>query len=583
MVGGVFYTSCVAGRVGGPAETSAQKVAIEVAGTPIYSDAVFDAVAAQKSYQAQFIPGGMGPESELGIYQKVVQDAVESAVKTALVQASGTPLTDEALTKAFTDSVDTQIEMTRSQFVASGKLKPDAPDTQFDEVFKKEGGTGKTVSETKTDAFKQFKLALGDKEKRNGIVMGLALVLLQNQAAQKLALTDSDLEKNYDQYTVKRIITKDLVPGKGKPEERIAKAEAALKAGSTFEKAIDDFSEDLPNGGKRLSEVTSTLTGYTLLTDPAFKPLLNLKAGEVSPVVKLPEGEAIYKVVSIKSDPPKDFKTRKDFYKRQVIHDMTQKDVDAMVEKFKNTPGNVKFVAPGLKLVYDYQQAQQGTPTNGKSLADEMKDLNAEAKKVIEAGGMDARPATLVRYGALNFLWNTPGTDKTALRPDLIDTLKAILDRTEIFSVRMKLVDVYTEDKKYDDAVAQLVSAVENNRQDASGVINDKQITDTLRKMVAAKQVTAEQQKTVEDAQKAWKVQADEIQKQKDEVAKARKAEEDAAKAAEEKAKKDAAPKGPIAPPATGSKPGTTTVTPPVNPNFPKGSTVPPTPGPTKK
>jgi len=582
MVGGVFYTSCVAGR-SASAEPSAQKVGIEVAGTPVYADAIYDQVTAQKSYQTQFVPGGMSPDSELGIYQKVVQDAVDSATKTALVQSSGLPLTDEALTKAFTDSVNTQIEMTRSQLVAQGKLKPDANDAEFDKAFKNEGGSGKTVTETKNEAFKQFKVALGEKEKRNGIVMGLALVLLQNQAADKLALSDADLEKNYDQYVVKRIITKDLVPGKGKPEERIAKAEAALKAGSTFEKAVDDFSEDLPNGGKKLSEITTTLTGYTLLTDPSFKPLLSLKAGEVSPVVKLPEGEAIYKVISIKSDPPKDFKTRKDFYKREVVHNMTQKDVDAMVEKFKAAPGNVKFVSPGLKLVYDYQQAQLGTPTSGKSLSDEMKDLNVQAKKIIEAGGMDARPATLVRYGAMNFLWKTPGADKAALRADMIDTLKAILDRAEIFSVRMQLVDIYTEDKKYDDAVSQLVAAVENNRPDPSGVINDKQISDAVRKMLVAKQITPEQQKTVEDAQKAWKVQADEIQKERDEVAKARKAEEDAAKAEEAKAKKDAASKTPPAPSATGSKPGTTSVTPPANPAFPKGSTVPPAPGQPKK
>jgi len=584
MVGGVFYTSCAASR-NTPQEQAAQKVGIEVAGTPIYANEIFDTVAGQKSYQSQYMPGGVSPDGELAIYQRVVEDAIDSASKGALVRSSGMPLTDDVLIKAFTDSMDTQVDVARSQLIAQGKLKPDASDAEFALAFKNGPGGGKTVEDTKKEALDQLKKALADKEKHEAVVMSLALVLLQNQAASKVALSDADLERSFDQYVVKRIIAKDLVPGKGKPEERIAKAEAALKSGSTFEKAIDEFSDDLPTGTKKLSEATSTINGTTLLTDPTFKPLLTLKEGEVSPIVKLPDGQAIYKVISIKHDLPKDFKTRSGFYKRQVLHDLTQKDVDAMVEKFKNSPGNVKFVSPGLKLVYDYQQAQAGTSTSGKSLNEQMEAINAEAKKVIEQGGMDARPATLARYAALNSLWKSPGVDKDKYRPQMIDALKSVLERAEIFSVRMNLVDLYVDGKQYDDAVAELVSAVQNNREDTSGVINDKQITDALKRLVDAKQITPDQQKKVEEAQKAWKQQADEFQKEKDEVAKERKAAEDAAKAAEDKAKKDAAQKGPVPPSAPGATSGTLPIVPPPastagTPPAPKAD---PTKGPTKK
>lgn len=563
MLGGVFYTSCVYGRHDDQASSSGQKVAIEVAGVPIFADAVENQVEAQKqSPQAQF--GGSSPEQDLSFYQTAVKQLVDSSSKVTLVKQSGIPVTDDALLKAFHETVDAQLDSMRSSMVASGQLKPDATDAQFSDAFKKT--SGKTPDEAKKDAEKSIKQALGDSEQRKGVELSLAGVLLLDQAIAKLNLTDADVLKSYDQYTVKRIIAKDIVPGKTSPDDRIGKAQAALKSGTDFDKAIALYSEDLPNGNKKLSDTTLTLQGSSLVSDPEMKPLLALKPGDVSGVIKVPDGKAIYKVISIKSDPPKDYAKRKDVYRRQLAEEMSQKGVQDQVDKYTATPGNVKFVSPALKAIFDLQQAQSGAADpSGKSLTEKMQAIYNSAKAITGGGAFEMKAALLARYGAINFLWRNDTAHKDKQRPEFIDTLKAILDRTESVAVRTSLAEAYADAKQGDDATSQLVQAAQYNKTDFIGQMADQQITTTLTKLVKDKQLTPEQQKKVEAAQAEWKKNFDAKMKEQAEIAKEKKAAQDA-EAAKAKAEADAKakqnpPKGPLAPPATTGTTAATTGT----------------------
>lgn len=534
MVGGVFYTSCMSSQNGGPSGTGQTKVAMRVAGTPIDAQYLSEAMNQSRTQQLQFgIPAS--PDMELASAARTIEDAVDSAARATLVQKSGAPLDDASLLKVATEALDDDVQSMRDRLSMMGGLKPNATEKEIDDAFKSQ--TGRTPAEYKAQSLEQIKEALADESRRNAVLMMVAPKILEQQAAAKLSISDADIEHSYDRLEVKRILIKNNVPGQASVDERLAKAQAALKSGTSFEQAIDRFSEELPFGGKKLSETTTTVTGTTLLSDPAMKPLRGLKAGQVSEPVSLPDGKAIYKVVSVKSDVPKDFKAKKDTYKKQVLSELTRKGIEDQLTQFKTTPGNVTFDSAGYKAVWDFQLAQKGVAdSTGKDINARMQSIYDEATKAAKAGGYDERAATLARYGAINQLWNAPTSDKSKLRPELIDTLKAVLERMESFEIRMRLVDLYREAKQYPEAVQQLTLAAQNNKTDATGKTNDALITTKLGDMLKNKEITPEQKKAVDEAQRQWRTLQQEAERQQEEVRKAQ------AKAAAEAAKANAKP-----------------------------------------
>lgn len=584
MLGGVFYTSCVSSQYGSHASASANKVAVEVGGLPIYAEALSEQVSQQKANQMP-MGGGLSPDMELNLFGSVVSNAVNSASQAAVAQANG-KISDEDLLKALDRYLEGETEAYKSQLVAMDKLKADATQEQFDKAYK--DLTGNSLADYKKKSRDGIAANLKDPEKRNAILLGLSGTILQIQAESKVNLTDADVKRQFDMYEVKRILAKNIVPGNASVDERIAKAEAALKSGTPFEKAVDLYSEDLPMGGKKLSDMTNTIPGAGLLSDPEMKSLLSLKAGDVSGIVKTPEGKAIYKVINVKSDVPKDYDRRKDFYKQQLVAEITQPVVKDQVEAFKAKPGAVKFVSKGWKAVYDYQEAMTNVidPSGKGGPADKMPAIYDEAKAAVKEGGSDARPAVLVQYAAVSFMLRNPGADKEKLRPELIESVKAILDRSENFQVRMSLVDAYIEGKQTDEAVAALIAAVESNRVDAAGEANNVQIADRLAKMIKDKQLKPEQEKAIQDAQVKWRAEFDEAKRQAEEVKKAREKEEAAAKAEAEAAAKKAAAeaakqKGPVTPTPSTTTPSTTGGTAPSGTPAPTTATTggAPTPG----
>jgi hypothetical protein len=186
--------------------------------------------------------------------------------------------------------------------------------------------------------------------------------------------------------------------------------------------------------------------------------------------------------------------------------------------------------------------------------------------------GNDTRPAALAWYAAFDTIWNSPNADKTKLRADRIEVLKALISTEPFFALRMELVDLLVDSKANDEAIATLRDAASSNFNfDIDGQKNFQEVQARVIKLKTAGILPAKAETDIANAQQAWlKQKADSDQqkvemKKEEEKAKVeaaanaakQKAETDKMKAEAEKAKKAAATPGASVktPPAPGPAP----------------------------
>lgn len=454
MLGGVFVCNRDVRQM---QDQSEAKPALTV------GDVAIPAVQIENAYQQQV--GGAQPDSpegpavfvELQTLGRTIDNAIDQAALAAIAKERGIQFTDEEILAAVDTAFDQSLQSSRQQLEMMGQLKPGATDKEFEEVLTKQ--YGKSPADLKKDQVDQIKQRLADPAQRPQMVVAAAPLILIGQERAKVAPNDDQLRQSYDELTTKRILLKNDVPG-GSAAERAQKALADVKSG-TFEQAIERHSNELPAGNKKISENTQVLIGSELLTDPALRGLLDLKAGEVSGVVDVREGKAIYKVVSRRSNLPKDFDKEKERYRRQFADQAAARRIEEEVKKFKAKPDIVKFQAPGYKALYDFMQATMSPVADMNA---KMQQLFDQAMAALDKNeGFDQRAAALAAYGAMTSLYGAPGADIEKLRPLRIRTIESLLQTGESFALRMELANVFESAKQYDEAAQQILAAAQNN------------------------------------------------------------------------------------------------------------------------
>jgi len=564
MFGGIFYTSCAGNPRAVESENQAGVVALTVGGVPVYANEINQRVDEERTRLLQAPTQGgvprdaVSPAEEAAAYGSAIRQAISLASYSAL--ARQTNVTPDAIVAAAEREISQQItqEFEMQKMIAgmntgqgSPPPKPAEAEQKALEAFKARYN-GKTPDELKQDSLKQIRELAQTDGGRAQLLKQFGPALLTAAQKSKMSVSDADLRRSYDTITAKRILAKTEVPGSQTPEQRLQRAEADLKAGQPFERVMERYSNEAPTPGQKLTDTTVTLTGRDVMTDPNLKPLASLKAGQVSPIVSVPEGKAIYKIVSIKSNLPKDFDKEKAKYQDQYLQGLASAEVQKQMEAFSTNPSNVKIVSPGFVVANDYQQIQSGLLGKFKSVDEALRDLAARAKAAAaNKEAPDARVANLVHYASLEALSRTPNADAAKLRGERIEAALAILTTSEDYDLRKTLVQLYLEDNKVLEAGEQLLQAASvNSRYDAQGQERFYEVN-TLLNTLKGKGLAAALQTKISEAQKQWL----ESKRMEDAAATQRQKEEAERARQEAEAQKKAQAAAPKAPGTTGTPP----------------------------
>ncbi|RYG33518.1 hypothetical protein EON81_17950, partial [bacterium] len=260
-----------------------------------------------------------------------------------------------------------------------------------------------------------------------------------DQLAKTNPATEADLRATFDNYTLKRI----LLPKAEGTKAQAEKIEAELKGGLKFEEAMNRYSKDLPMPNKKVADNVLNVTGQ-MLSDEQYKPLKGLKAGEISAPVDSFEGTVIYKVVSVKSELPKDFEKNK----AMMLEAKSRQNAEAELQT--KTAGIAKGEGVVWKNdVYKAIFSLNAPPTEDPKSGDANLRVAADAGKAAsaKAAGDELRLAGLLRYAALSRLAMSPTADKAALRKEQIEAINDILKGREDATLRTKLIALYVEEK----------------------------------------------------------------------------------------------------------------------------------------
>jgi hypothetical protein len=519
--GGMFYLGCGLGGGSNSGNGDNRLVAFQVGDTPVYYDVFNQNVTAQRE-QMQMQKGGasadsLSPQEEAQIEAQVLDQYITSLGTIALAKKAGVKFSDQQITQALErDVLESQITGERTNLVNQKKLKPDANAAEFDAALKKEKIP--TVAEIRKRFHENMAKDLKDDKTRPGLEEQVArpLLMASLQASMKPSL--EELKATYNTFEFKRILFA-AHPG-STVDSQIAKAQADIKAGTTFEQAIDRYSSEPPLKGKKLSDNTIDLSGSQFDMFPEYRALKPLKQGEVSDVIDTPQGKAIYKLILIKNGAPKDLETNTKKYSDMYTMQKAGTEFQNELKKFTQS-GQIVWKIAGLKALYDWFQVMRDFTLSPAERTEKMQGVVEEAKKAMGAAGNDTRPAALAWFSAFDSIWSTPTADKVKLRPERIEVLKALTSVQPFFSLRMELVDLLIDSKAADDAVEVLKTAAASNfNYDALGQQNFGDVQAKVIKLKAAGMLSKAAEADINKVQQDWIKANDDAAKQKAEMKK---------------------------------------------------------------
>lgn len=461
FIAGLFGVSAIAyfgspgGRGGGNSAAERGAVAIAIVNGEPITRAVYDSQWSRQRQQMQQMRRFGGPPptpmTEVQEQGRLIDQLVMNAVATSLAKKRGITVTDA--------DIERQIE-----------------------EYKKSGPDGKPMSDAKFEEMLQQEGASMD-QLRSDLREGLFPKLLRENIANKEKVTEEDLLKTYDEIKVRRILFPVGTPttASGAKPDAQAKRDAEdvlakLKNGADFAKTADQFTKDTANQQTDLDPKTkkpvTTKHGGLLnsfnqgwykrgggqpkeFEEAAFK----LAKGQMSDVVKTPEGYQILKVEDTRRKLPDNYAKEKAQLIEAEKMNRASQPIRELIEAERKS-AKIQWNDPGLEWRYEYSR-QAMSPMAGPG--DKQQDaflakLKAYAEKNKDDGAANLiLGQTLDRKLMMSAVKPTASQtgEKEKLRNEAIAAYEQALKVTEDQQTRFRLSSLYTEAGRKPDAVKQ--------------------------------------------------------------------------------------------------------------------------------
>jgi|GEM_PF-7054097 len=508
--------------------------------SPVTADAVDKAYQASQQQFTQMFGAtggfeGLTPDQEARMLAQALDQSMDAAIVAELAKQNGVTLTDEQAKTMAAAEIEKQVQSLRVQLIATGKLKPDATEADLAAAFKKE--SGQDLATVRSQQITKINETLANPNEREALISSLVQMALVSRYEAMTKVTDDDLKRSTQVYTVQRI----FVPSGGADAEAtIAKAEAAVKTGQPFGDVVAEFSKDLPEPGKKLRDSRQSVPFTVIVTDPALASLRDLKAGQTSGVLELSNGFAIYKVEAIKGNAPKDLDQNRDTYQKPLVQGMAIARLTRERDALRK--GKVEWKSVGYEALYEVGRLlRDAGPAPSKAQRPAFEAVMAKAQSASSSNDIGDRAAAYAALLASNAVWQsmTPEERKESAE-GRVEILRNVLQSTESPSLRLEIAEILLTVKSADAVGEVLQAATNNSSYGPQGQAVNSQISSVLRKLEVANVVKPDESKAIEAQQQRWIGEKREDDKMKAE-AKAQEAATQAEAAAAAKAEEAAA------------------------------------------
>lgn len=468
--------------------------------------------------------GSSDPLRAAAQYGGAVYFTVQNAVEAYLAEKAGIQLSDERIRslaeEAAADQAKAQTENSKMQMAALGILKPGYTEADFAAEFKKQQGI--SPSEYQDQMKQQMLQALEDPTQKSRIVAGITREELLKKYSNSITLSDEDLKRSYERFTVKRVYVDPRKEDPLKPKDaealaKVSQALSAVKGGMSFEAAMDKYSDDpVPPGKKSKGESQLFYERYQLENDRNLRPILNLKPGLVSGVLNSSGGPAIFKLIKVETNLPKDFETQKKTRYEVVRQNMAaNKAADEVLKIYDGETINWKI--KGFQAVFEWQYARTDNTIQFEPVKRRERLLKAyeSAQAALKEGdAFSDRPGKFAEFGAYEDLWAmSDDAQKAKLKEDRPVVLEHVLSVADGPELRVELGKILIAKKDLEGAIPQIeVAAQQMFVYDDATLARYKEML-SLRKQLKDAGAADEMLKGVDDAIEAYKAGAFEVLK----------------------------------------------------------------------
>lgn len=477
----------------------------QVIGTPVAQVGNYTATAQsidrmvemQRGNQTE--PGSWEPATEASTYGSAINRALDEGFTMILAKQNGVMATPDNAEDAIPSLYAQFYQQTKSDILMQGNLKETATDAEFAKEYERLTGGKQLTQEAFAD---DLKLALQDPSRREAMLAQISQKNLLEKYAATVKVSDEDLQKAYSNLTLKQISLQGKTGEAGMAEAR--KVLDELKSGRTFEDLMVKYNPKTPNS-KGANETTEFPAQFVQLI-PAYKPLLNLKVGDVSEPIDLPSGVTIYKLVGVKPSLPADFQKNKEKLKQDLLR---QTASAKMMEDLDNVrkSAQVTWKSPSYQALYEYSQLSNDTKLSAAEKNQKLKDIQARAMAAMDTDPAGGRVAALAVYAANSALWDAASaSEKKSMTEERIKAIEAVLNASESPKLRIDLAGLYMDAGKTPEAVNQLLSAATNNSDTSAygqGIYNN--LLAKIEEFKAANKLNANDLKSIQTELDRWK------------------------------------------------------------------------------
>ena len=284
--------------------------------------------------------------------------------------------------------------------------------------------------------------------------------LLKQSDGNLTSITDAEVNKSFDNYSVDMIIIDPTKSTETKAKEVADKVLKDIKAGADFAKLRTQHSAvDMPTMDYNFVDMP-----WLLPPDVADK-VIKLSAGQITEAIKTDNGIYIVKVAKITNKKPEKFDNKSKEERKKLIQTaLEQKAERALMDEMKKIT-DVSVIDPELAGYYYSSLAEsERDPIKAKAHYTKAKEELGKAlnKKEVTAGD----DIMMAQQAYINYCLEDYKTASELLYKMLDDPNSQV---SESFDLRMLFGECYMKLKQNDKAIAQFESASELNRSN-SGV-----------------------------------------------------------------------------------------------------------------
>lgn len=520
----------------------------------------------QSYIQASQMPTSPDAVTQASIYGAILNSELDNMLSVQEAKLKGITISDSDVLKSLQDQADQSYAQAKVEMMMRGSLKANASDADVDAAFK--ATTGKTLTEIKAEQQAQFTKVLSTEAGKQAAEVTVAKQLVISALAKQQVPSDEQLKNAYSTYSVKRIFF-NATSG---PND-LTEAQSQLKSGTPFETLIDRYTKDSSNSGKKPSAITIAIVP-SQLSQPPYNVLTKYKAGDVTDPIQVDNGTAIFKILSITPNLPKDFNQNKAQYQTTVAQALATQTYEADIKKLMAT--SVTWKSPAYENFFKFYQVSMDPTVSAdvrKSTLDEV--IKVTQPMATAASTEDSAIAALAFYNAVQLQYQyASAKDKDGMLDLRIAAAQSVQQVAPGAPLQLQLAQLMLQKRDFEGVIGSLQSAIDQNSDfGPSGDANLKQIKSYEADLKSLGKLTPDAEKSLNAAIASWQTSKAEFLKQQAQAnaaqaaaakeAAAQQAQQEAAQKAAEKAAKNATPtKGSgttaVLPGTTGGNLGTT-------------------------